>query len=155
MTHAITEALIRSTVELLMFNGDAIEEVGFVDLQPTIPTAFEVFDNHDLSSAIPPPGVPSQDYALMVAQYHVLNAALSEHDGNLFEESTERFREEFWERFGEGPDGAKIMKRSYRRKLSDSLIDTLQQEGAEGIISMSEGKRMMDSLTGQLGEILT
>jgi len=142
----ITEQLIRTATDLLVFRIPHKEGREFVDLTPSVPDNYAVLDTHDIESDDPPTYIGAEQYLKMKPVYQVMNAAISEHDQLVIDEGTERFREDFWARFGEGSQGADIMRRIYRKKLADRLIRMLEKDGEAAIVFLSGSKRMMNSL---------
>lgn len=134
MTHEISETRIRSAVSRLAFKAAPQDGREFVDLNPILPDGFEPFIDYDIDRETPPEGLTQAEYDAMKPDFIVMRAAISEHDHNALEESTELFRERFWVGWGD-PDllGAKIMRRQYLSKLADRLIQILNDEGADQI----------------------
>jgi len=134
MIEVVDETKIRAAIARLDFKAPIQAGREFVDLNPVLPPSFAVLEHYDIDNPLPPEGLSQADYDAMRPDFVVMRAAISEHDHNMLEESTELFRERFWTSWGE-PDllGGQLMRRRYLSRLADRLITIAKEDGPKAI----------------------
>ena len=132
----ISEESVVFAVGRLEFATPARAVNDFVDLTLRIPIEYDLPHSHDLTSNDPPEGM-NREFYLRIRDSHVLMlAALSMHDQNVIDEGTERFREDFWEKFGESEITPKYMREFYKCEISDCLVKMLRTDGPEALTNL-------------------